>query len=102
MYKILCTSREYREIRWGEVIGAAPSPSPRILRPFISRPYPCSCMYPAQSFDTELWCFAEDPGNEYIRLPPFPCKREACPRYRAEFPHCVKMSRRYCHARDYP
>jgi hypothetical protein len=59
-------------------------------------------MYPAKSFDTALWCFAEDPGNEYIRLPPLPCKKEACPRYRTEFPHCVMMSRNYSHAREQP
>ena len=59
--------------------------------------------YPANpTEDPDLWCFAEDPGNEYIQLKPFPCKKEACPRYRAEFPHCVMMSRNYSHARDYP
>jgi hypothetical protein len=59
-------------------------------------------MYPAKSFEPDLWCFAEDPGNEYVQLPSFPCRKEACPRYRAEFPHCVMMSRNYSHARDYP
>ena len=59
-------------------------------------------MYPAKSFDPALWCFVEDPGNEYVQLPPFPCKKEACPRYRAEFPYCVMISRNYSHARDYP
>jgi len=57
---------------------------------------------PRKSFDPGLWGFAEDPGNEYIQLPPFPSKKEACPRYRAEFPHCVMMSRNYRHERDYP
>jgi hypothetical protein len=59
-------------------------------------------MYPAKSPDPDLWCFAEDPANEYIQLKPSPCRKEACPRYRAEFPHCVMMSRTSSHARDYP
>jgi hypothetical protein len=59
-------------------------------------------MYPAKPFDTDLGCFAKDPGSDHPCLPPFPCRKEACPRYRAEFLHCVKMSRNYSHARDYP
>ena len=59
-----------------------------ILLSFISRPSPLLHMYPPTPLDdTGLWCFAEDPGNDYVSLPPFPCRKEACPRYRAEF--CV-------------
>jgi hypothetical protein len=54
------------------------------------------------TFDAGLWCFAEDPGNEYVCLPPFPCKKDACDRYRKEFPYCVMMSRFYGYERDYP
>ena len=33
------------------------------------------------TFDAGLWCFAEDFGNDYICLPPFPCKHDACDLY---------------------
>lgn len=54
------------------------------------------------TFDVGLWCFSEDAGDNRIFLPPFPCKKEACPRYQKEFPYCVMMSRFYSHERDYP
>ncbi len=54
------------------------------------------------TFEVSAWCFAEDTGEDRICLPPFPCRKEACPRYRKEFPGCVMMSRVYSHERDYP
>lgn len=29
--------------------------------------------------------------------PPLPCKKEACERYRAEYPYCIQMERREKH-----
>jgi hypothetical protein len=49
-----------------------------------------------------LWCFEKDPGKVPVYLPPLPCKQEACERYRAEYPHCVMMSRTGRRGREYP
>lgn len=49
-----------------------------------------------------LWCFEKDPGKELVCLPPLPCKKEACERYRADHPHCVMMSRIGRQGREYP
>jgi len=49
-----------------------------------------------------LWCFAKDPGENLASLPAFPCKKEACERYRTEYPHCVMMSRIERRGREYP
>jgi hypothetical protein len=49
-----------------------------------------------------LWCFAKDPGEKMVRLPAFPCRKEACERYREEYPHCVMMSRPERRGREYP
>ena len=52
--------------------------------------------------EISLWCFAKDPGQERICLPPFPCKKEACERYTTEYPYCVQMSRIPRVGREYP
>jgi hypothetical protein len=52
--------------------------------------------------EISLWCFAKEPGKDLLFLPPFPCRKEACERYRAEYPHCVMMSRMPRPGREYP
>jgi hypothetical protein len=49
-----------------------------------------------------LWCFEKDAGNELVCLPPFPCKREVCERYRTDYPYCIMMSRIERRGREYP
>jgi len=52
--------------------------------------------------EISLWCFAKDTGDTMECLPPFPCKREHCERYRTEYPHCVMTSRIESQGREYP
>lgn len=40
------------------------------------------------------WCYAREPGKELTAIAPVSCKKEACERYRAEYPYCIKMERR--------
>ena len=43
------------------------------------------------------WCYAKEPGKELTAAPPVSCRKEACDRYRAEYPYCHHMERRERH-----
>ncbi|MDD1680485.1 MAG: hypothetical protein LUQ35_02615 [Methanoregula sp.] len=40
------------------------------------------------------WCYEKEPGKEHTCQPPVSCKKEACERYRPEYPYCLHMERR--------
>jgi len=46
------------------------------------------------SYPMTYWCYLKEPGKEFSACPPVPCRKEACERYRAEYPYCIQMERR--------
>ncbi|PKL64217.1 MAG: hypothetical protein CVV32_09745 [Methanomicrobiales archaeon HGW-Methanomicrobiales-3] len=41
-----------------------------------------------------LWCYAKEPGKKQTAAAPVPCRKEACERYREQYPYCIHMEQR--------